>query len=226
MITTRRVVLDIDGTLLDSIPAHERAFNAALASCGLPTVMDWAGEIIEYTDGWVLDAVYSTVHGCTPSRDFVAAFEATFHRALLADLDTNPLCAISGAQAFLSALAERPNTAVAFATGSFGAAARIKLAVLGEAVVPDWPLASSTGLVRRSAIVDTAINSLPAGGPIIVVGDGEWDRREARTRQAAFLGINYRGLRLATPATGECYLDDFSDLPAVLAALDRLCETQ
>ncbi|MDO6461471.1 haloacid dehalogenase-like hydrolase [Granulosicoccaceae sp. 1_MG-2023] len=212
-----RLILDIDGTLLDSVAVHERAFDAALAAGGLPTVAQWGGVIEHYTDGWVFSAIYQRVHQCKPEPAQAAAFEAHFYDAFMAETADGLPQAVPGAAAFLSALRPRSDIAAAFATGSFGAVANAKLQCFGE-VVRELPLISSTGFSTRESIVASALRCLPGDGPVVLVGDGQWDRRVARQSAAAFVGINFSGV----PDSGvenECYFPDFSDTPAVLAAL-------
>ena len=221
---TLRLILDIDGTLLDSIPSHERAFNAALQAVGLRTVMEWGGEIIEYTDGWVVEALFRSVHDRAPSAEEQLEFEAAFLRAFRQDLSKHPLREIPGAARFLQSLRDRPSVSAVFATGSFGAVAREKLAVFG-ADAGDYALASSSGYVRREDIVRDAISQLPGDGFAVVVGDGEWDRKIAATRSLGFLGINFTSPNGEEEAARERFRRDFADLESVWSDLQALADS-
>ena len=219
-----RLILDIDGTLLDSIAAHERAFNAALQAVGLPTVMEWGGEILEYTDGWVLEALYRSVHDRAPTPEEQVDFETVFQRAFRQDLNERALREIPGAGRFLQSLQERTSVSAVFATGSFGAVAREKLMLFG-ANAGTLSLVSSSGYVRREDIARDALSQLPGDGLAVVVGDGEWDRKIAATCSLGFLGINFSSPRGEEGPARECFLADFADLDSVWSALHALADS-
>lgn len=118
---------------------------------------------------------------------------------------------------------------VAIATGGWSPSAQFKLQQSGLECA-DIPAASACDAQPREEIISIAIDRAAASaevdrtalGRIIYVGDGVWDLRVARSMKIGFLGI----------AQGECagklreegapeVMPDFSDLPSVIAALER-----
>lgn len=219
---TAIAVFDIDGTLTDSIPQHQEAFEAALLSFGFPALRtDW-GAYRHHTDSGIFAEAWAEA-GLAGAPD-LAGLEARFAPRFAAAVARRPITEITGAAALLRAL-EGSRWAVAFATGSLAGAARSKLAAVGHAPAPG-ELVTASEHASREAIVAQAIENarrrhgIGAAMPVVSVGDGVWDAKTAQNLGIAFFGVG-TGERAASLQAAAPKAQIVKDLAGGLAALER-----
>lgn len=217
---TAIAVFDIDGTLTDSIPQHQEAFEAALRHFGFPALRtDWAA-YRHHTDSGIFAEAWDEA-GFAGAPD-LAGLEARFAPRFAAAVARRPIAEITGAAALLRAL-EGSRWAVAFATGSLAGAAHTKLAAVGRAPAPG-ELVTASEHESREAIVAQAIENarqrhgIGGAAPVVSVGDGVWDAKTARALGVAFLGVGAGegAARLQAAAPGAPIVQDLTDGLAVL----------
>lgn len=207
------VVFDIDGTLLDSVAAHQSAFLAALDSFAFEAVDTNWPVYPEHMDSAIFHAIMQANLGRRATEeemtrlddDLVTGFQERW------DVAADPMRASS--MELLRWLRQRLNTTVVFATGGLAGVTAPKLRGLGE---EGAPVSSASTSETRVELVRDAISL--AGGDldrdrIISVGDGIWDGRAAWSLGAEFVGVGSHGLdafALEHPAT--IYVETVADL--------------
>lgn len=207
------IIFDIDGTLLQSAGLHHDLISAILSADGLDVTFQPWGAYKHYTDIGVLDELYRHARGRPIAADELARYDALCEEALQKHVAVNGLPEISGATTLLTALAGRPDVAIAFATGSLRRMAKLKLSTLG---IDADCVALATGgehLTREDivrAAVWQAIGDDEESVHKVILGDGLWDQRTA-----ANLGIPFVALETGTHVFGDgpaLTLSDFNDL--------------
>ena len=183
----RAVILDIDGTLLDSCARDGELYVEAVRHVLGP---------VGFREPWnhyprVTDTGNLSDICCDNSLTYDEALSnavmAEFVARLSAHVETaGPFREIEGALAFVRSLLGRPDLRVAYATGGWRASAQIKLASAGFPL-KGIPLASATDHQDRTYIMLHALNQLE--GPfdsVTYFGDGVWDKAAT-----AALGWNF-----------------------------------
>lgn len=214
-------IFDIDGTLTDSVAAHQRCFSAAFRALGMLDVDEnWSG-YRHHTDSGIFREAFARAHG----RDAAEADEARFVSALVEEWERVPdrVQEIAGATDFMARLAGAGRVRFAFATGSYRALAQAKLAAAGIAC-PERLLVTASEFGTREEIVGAAIAAASAGGQaaqiasVVSFGDGLWDWHTARNLRLQFVGVavgaKAEQLRAAGAAT---VVPDFHHLGHMLA---------
>lgn len=204
------VVFDIDGTLTDSIPQHQGAFESALRSFNFPNLRtDW-GNYRHHTDSAIFSEAWQEAK--FTGLGSLAALETHYRRELDNQLAKKPFAPIAGAAAFIQWLGEQ-GWAVAYATGSLRYGAEKKLAAL-DIDAREAILVTASEYQTREDLLISAIRlasekySLPAGQKVISVGDGLWDLKTAQNLQLAFIGIGEGAkARLLTDLGAEVFAD-------------------
>lgn len=208
------LVLDIDGTLVDSISVHEHAFLQALQQHGYSRSDVDSAALLHYTDSWVYKSLFLSKHGRSPekteSEQFEADFNTHFKKAFLSD----SILPLRGAAAFLNTIIQSPGIQICFATGSFRQAACLKLSTL-PVNCDDWVLSSASEFYTREDIVRDSIervslNQKHSFRKIVVLGDGLWDQRTARNLGLYFVGINVPETNIKRFEPDTVFFDDFS----------------
>lgn len=213
-----RVVFDLDGTLVDSVPDIHVAVVAMLAARGHPPlaeaetrrfVGDGARRLVERAlaargDGETDDAV----------EDALAIFRRHYDAAPARRSRPYP-----GVEAALNALSD---ARLGVCTNKPGAPARTLLGALGldrafAAVVGGD---TAAGLKPDPAPLIAAFEALGDTGPRVFIGDSEIDA-EAAARAGVAFALHTRGYAKAPPKriAADARFDAFADLPAIVRAL-------
>ncbi|HVS14853.1 MAG TPA: HAD family hydrolase [Thermoanaerobaculia bacterium] len=215
-------IFDVDGTLTDSVALDDRVYRVTLAEVfGFELEREFFGDFPNVTDSGVLESLFLERFGRKPSFDEIDGFVRRFVHSLSQELASAARCAqIGGAGRFLESLRRSQRWAVALATGSFSASARLKLAAAGIG----WErwIASADDAVSREDIFALAIER--SGGTrarTVLVGDAEWDARTARRLGIAFVGVApmRRGAKLRALGAADV-LADFRDRRRAREVLD------
>lgn len=209
------VIFDIDGTLIDSSDLHHRLITTVLAADGLDVTFQPWNAYRHYTDLGVLDELHRHFRGRPMTAQELARYDALYEEALRAHLAEASLPEIAGARRLLGDLAAMADVALAFATGSLRRMARVKLSQLG---LEADQLALATGaehLTREAIVRDAArqaLGNLAAPCRAVILGDGLWDQRTARTLGIPFVALE-TGAHVFDDRTALT-LRDFSTLAA------------
>lgn len=180
------IVFDIDGTLLQSVAPHQRAFVGALKDCGLDDIDSAWGGYAHHTDSWIFREVFRRNTGALPLQEQMEFFSARLHERFLAAAEDDGVEQVPGAAEFLKRLGTMPDFTVSFATGGMRAITTAKLAPFDV----QGPVATASDHTFREHVVREAIHQ--AGGPfdrVVAVGDGPWDVRAAVATGSQFIGI-------------------------------------
>jgi len=186
----KAVIFDIDGTLLQSDTTDDALYLAAVRevlgnvkvrpSWGMYTQFTAAGILAEILDDNAIEVKPATVAAV---RD---CFVASVGRHVSA---RGPFAEVPGAKAFVQSLHKSTTHRVAYATGGWFGAARLKLSA-SEFPVIGIPLATSDDYVERQEIMLHALRQL--GGVFDTVtyyGDGRWDAEAAKSLGWQFVPV-------------------------------------
>lgn len=208
------VILDIDGTLLDSSEAHQLASAKAMADFNIDPYSRPLSSFRHFTDLAVLDELLAERRGHGASRDEFIRFEAELTHHFEELTAQNGLKEIAGASALLSQLLRHETVLPVFATGSARGAAKIKLRSLGidpDAVI----LQTGSDFARRDQIIEAALSDAAgrlgnASIATVSIGDGIWDERTAHALDIPFIGVGGDPSRFTLAI--ERAVDDLSEL--------------
>lgn len=223
-ISARRLaVLDIDGTLTDTIPLHQAAFLAAMESFEFPNLdRNWAG-YTHHTDTAIFEEAWFNAYGTNGALERRQEFHLRLEDEFARVSSNIKIDEIAGATTFVKALHDR-GWAVVFATGGLRQLSRKKLSAVGIAF-EDEILVTASEHVTREELVAHAI--IAAGRyyafkprSIVSIGDGIWDLKTAKSLDLPFLGVGTGPKADMLRDRGAVVVPDFQDLPAVFAALD------
>lgn len=202
-------IFDIDGTLIDSWGANNAMYGEAIRQAlGAVTLRNAWSQYARVTDTGVLAEVCSDngLHYDDALSDKVMR---VYYQSMLSHMEAHgPYRETPGALRYLSALRERTDTRVAYATGGWRTTAEHKLRTAGFPL-EGVPLASANDHHGRPEIMRHALDQL--GGPFDTVtyfGDGAWD-------QAAAAQLGWRFVAVGPRLNGVM---NFGDLPLDLAA--------
>lgn len=201
------VILDIDGTLLESAAADETLYLESVAEIlGDVRIRSDMNEYDPVTDTGILKQIAAD-NGLPFDVELEASVRRVFVDRVAGHIaEFGPFSAVPGAPAFVELLHRSPLADCAIATGGWGATARLKLESAGFRL-DKQPIVSSDDATERTDIMRIALDSL--AGPydgIVYLGDGAWDRRATAELGWAFQPV---GGRLG----GIESFDDLAGLP-------------
>lgn len=191
------LLFDLDGTLVDSSADDTRLFEAALASvAGQAVALQSWERYAEVTASAIAREALAAVLGRRAREGEVyqarEAQTCLWQQAMAAGgLAVRP---VPGAVELFMEAQRRAGVVAAVATGGWGPAALIKLGLAGFPV-ENLILASSDDAETRAGILGTAeILAAAARGCFgfssrVVIGDGVWDGRAARSVKGGFVGV-------------------------------------
>ena len=199
------VILDIDGTLLNSTAVDDGLYLAAVRRVlGQVKVRESWSLYRNVTDGGILNEILSD-NSLAHSAATVTAVRDVFVESIREHIErAGPFMEIPGAREFVAGLGASNSHRVAYATGGWSASALIKLESAGFPL-EGIPLASSDDYPDRESIMFHALNQL--GGELQSVtyyGDGVWDEVATRNLGWKFvaLGEKLGGLKRFEPVPG------------------------
>jgi phosphoglycolate phosphatase-like HAD superfamily hydrolase len=209
------LVLDVDGTLTDSVRIHQRALLGAMESLAFDDLnTDW-GSYPHHTDTGILIHAHAEHGRALPQPHDLARFEHEIDERFTALLNAHGLAEIPGARAFVEA-AHRSRWGVVFATGGIRQVSHRKL----RSVAIDYTdamLITASEYSSREQLVAGAIKRAQAGygitnpRAIVSIGDGVWDLKVARQLGIDFVGIGSKRARSPLYAEGVTVYDDMWD---------------
>ncbi|BCQ37389.1 MULTISPECIES: HAD family hydrolase [Erwinia] len=209
------IVLDIDGTLTDSVRPHQIAFEQALRSFPFPALStDW-GQYQHHSDSGIFYEAWELA-GFNGKPDLIQ-LEEQYRLAYDQVLAQHPVTPVAGASAFIASLSQ--TWGIVFATGSLRSGALHKLSVIG--IDPDdFILITASEFHTREEIVQQAVQAgslryqIRQPQRVISIGDGIWDLKTARNLGYEFLGIGEGTKAEQLRTSGATVYADFNDLLA------------
>ncbi|MEP7059754.1 MAG: HAD family hydrolase [Actinomycetota bacterium] len=210
-------VFDIDGTLLDSVPAHVSAFLKALALFDFEVVDQRWDAYPEHTDSAILRRLSQVNRGKPVTIEELDAFDreldACFRESWPGSV-ADPF--MPGAQHVVESIQRSTNAHVALATGGLISASLTKLETI--AVIPPALMVTASDAEPRADIIRIAIErtlhhyGIGSTSQVTYVGDGPWDAIAARAIGIGFIGVGPSVERFG----GQCPPD------AIVASLDGI----
>lgn len=209
------VVFDIDGTLTDSVPQHQAAFEEAMRSFPFANLdTNWAGyrhhtDTGIFAEAWEREGKDGTPPYSELERRYKQAYNVAIRRQIVSE--------ISGAQSFLRSISE--HWIVVYATGSLSYGAGHKLSVVGVSDAEQIVVTASE-FTTREQLVETAVQrGCKVGGistpqQVISIGDGIWDLKTANQLGYDFLGIGTGEKAAQLRENGAIVYDDCAALSA------------
>lgn len=207
------VALDVDGTLVDSVDAHARAWVAALAQFGVKVAFEDVRPLI----GMGGDKLLPTVSGISSDSDAGKAIAARrgeiFRKTELAGVRPMP-----GAHELVEALRDRGLT-LGVATSSKPDELRSLLEVVGAT----WLLGDATDADDVSStkpdpdVVHAALARMgTAASETVLLGDTRWDVEAGARAGVRVIGVRCGGSSDADLAGAIAIFDDPADILAHL----------
>jgi phosphoglycolate phosphatase-like HAD superfamily hydrolase len=175
------VILDIDGTLLDSAEEDDRLYREAVREVlGPVRLRPGLHDYDPVTDTGILRQIASD-NGIDFDTALLLAVQDRFVSRVNDFIETQgPFRPLPGAIKFIDSLRASPLAAAALATGGWRATASLKLDTAGFDI-GGLPLKASDDADTRTGIMRVALDSLE--GPfesVTYLGDGAWDRTATR----------------------------------------------
>lgn len=212
------LILDIDGTLTDSIAMHQEALLGTMQALMLEHLnTDW-GSYPHHTDTGIFTHAMEE-HGRTGiSPDQMASFERDLGSRFSVLLAERGLREIAGARTFVKAM-ETTRWGVVFATGGIRSVSRQKLHAVAidfveEALLTSSEHAARDDLVEAARVRAMHLYDMDRPRAVVSVGDGLWDMRVASALGLGFVGIgspdSASGRALRTQ--GATVVDDLGDV--------------
>ena len=170
------VMLDIDGTLLQSYEMDEQCFvDAVRETTGLEISTDW-GSYPFVTDRGILKTFIEEQGLKYSLAELESIVKPVFIRNVQQSVKTSPAQEVSGAKKFVSYLLDSDEYVVSLATGGWGETAKIKLESAGFET-EKLAIMSSNDHYSRIKIMElakSAINQID-NNLVTYFGDAEWD---------------------------------------------------
>jgi phosphoglycolate phosphatase-like HAD superfamily hydrolase len=223
-------VFDLDGTLTEHVSADEKCFVQAFADAyGIDQLDRHWMDYEHITDSWVVGQVFRTKYGRAPAQAEIQQYIQCYVN-LLAENARNtedPVRQMPGAQSFLGNLGEVTGWRGAIATGGWRRSAMFKMTCAGmttdhvpAAFAEDGP--TREGIVRSAITRAAACYGTRRFGRVVLVGDGIWDARTARSLQLPFVGVASGHDADHLRANGATHvIGDFLDAEEVLRCLEE-----
>jgi beta-phosphoglucomutase-like phosphatase (HAD superfamily) len=184
------IIFDIDGTLTDSVAAHQKAFTAALYDLGVKTIDRNFKAYKHHTDSYIASVIYEN----DSHEKFKIAKVELFEQYLTAHLLQVKINEILGAKKLIEQLVSEEEFGICYATGSLLKPAIYKLDSIGIQYDVQQLVASNKIMERENIVLQAIENAkklynINKFERIISIGDGLWDLKTANNLGIEFIGI-------------------------------------
>ncbi len=225
--TRRLAILDIDGTLTDTISLHQTAFLSAMESFSFPNLNRNWSDYRHHTDTAIFEEAWFNAHGTKPTLKERGVFHERVEREFEVVRVGTVIREIPGAAGFVRALIDR-DWAVVFATGGLRQLSRRKLVAVGIPFAEPILITASEHVTRHDLVscAMTAAADHYGFRPDLTVsiGDGLWDMETASDLGLPFVGVGNGPKADMLRGRGATVIPDFQNLSVVfdvLAACER-----
>nr|WP_086938946.1 HAD family hydrolase [Thaumasiovibrio occultus] len=170
------VMLDVDGTLIQSYEFDEQCFMEAIyETTGIEILNNWE-TYPDVTDRGILRTFIERQAPLYSLEELENLVKPVFIRNIKRTVEISPVTETLGAKAFVSHLLSSDRYIVSVATGGWGETARIKLASAGFDI-DKLVIMSSNEHYSRIKIMEMARAEIDLNGnlPVTYFGDAQWD---------------------------------------------------
>lgn len=188
----KSIILDIDGTLIDSMGVDPTLYFSSIRRVLGPVHIRDLNEYDHVTDSGILRQIVEE-NGFSDVGEIVASVKSVFMEGLtshIANMGSFPV--IEGAVQFVERIRTSANTRVAIATGCWRESALLKLQTSGFKI-EGIPLATSDDAASRVEIMRSALQMTGSdAGAVTYFGDAEWDQRACYDLGWKFVAVGPR----------------------------------
>ena len=181
------IIFDIDGTLTESVAAHQQCYTHALEKRGLKKDGSF-GDFLHHTDRYIFREIFRQNNGRLPDENEVQSF----YQSVTHCFEQKAINEVAGAAAFMQQLVQA-HIPYVFATGSILQPALKKLSVVGITDAAHLLATSDHMDSREDIVLDAVAKAEQHYGQQfeqkIIVGDGKWDYLTAQNLKMSFFGI-------------------------------------
>jgi phosphoglycolate phosphatase-like HAD superfamily hydrolase len=188
--TVKTIILDIDGTLIESMAVDTELYFASIAEVlGQVRVRDKLSDYEHVTDSGILAQLLDD-NGYVHDGEVVETIRSIFVGKIERHIETEgPFRTIDGAVDFVDRIRAADDKNVAIATGGWRKSALLKLESAGFDI-NGIPLVTGDDSPSRIEIMSSALAKI--GGDVESVtyfGDAEWDERACRSLGWNFVAV-------------------------------------
>lgn len=189
------IIFDIDGTLLNTVDAHQSALLQTLESFSFPLINKNWGSYKHHTDSWILHELFLQNFNRYALPAEFQKFDILLHQFYVSNLLKYKISPIAGANDFLEIIYNNQKKyAFAFATGAMRLVACEKLNFLNKKIDQIILSSASEYLTREEIVLNAIERSKQKFGDtkfrrVISIGDGVWDAKVAANLKLEFIGI-------------------------------------
>lgn len=188
----KTIILDIDGTLIDSMGVDPKLYFASIERVLGPIGLRELSDYDHVTDSGILDQILDE-NDFSNRGEITASVKAIFIEGLHRHIeDSGSFPVIEGAVQFVERLRGSNEARVAIATGCWRESALLKLQTAGFNI-DGIPLATSDHSSSRIEIMLSALQMTGSdGGDVTYFGDAEWDQRACHDLGWNFIAVGPR----------------------------------
>ncbi len=176
MFTVNTIILDIDGTLIDSMGVDPKLYFSSIERVLGPVSLRDLSDYDHVTDSGILGQILEE-NGLSGAGKLAASVKAIFMKGLnrhIEDIGCFPV--IDGAVQFVERIRRSTSTRIAIATGCWRESALLKLQTSGFNI-EGIPVATSDDSPSRVEIMQSALQMTGSNAEAVTYfGDAEWDQ--------------------------------------------------
>lgn len=173
----KSIILDIDGTLVDSMGVDPTLYFSSVERVLGPVCLRDLNDYDHVTDSGILGQILDE-NGFSDRGEIIASIKTVFMEGLnshIEDIGSFPV--VQGAVQFVERIRRSTDMRIAIATGCWRESALLKLQTSGFNI-EGIPLATSDESPSRVEIMRSALQMAAGdGGAVTYFGDAEWDQR-------------------------------------------------
>jgi len=183
------IILDIDGTLIDSMGVDPRLYFSSIERVLGPVSLRDLNDYDHVTDSGILGQVLED-NGFSGAGELAASVKSVFMKGLNSHIEDNgSFPVIDGALEFVERIRRLNDTRIAIATGCWRESALLKLQTSGFDI-EGIPVATSDDSPSRVEIMRSALEMTGAdSGGVTYFGDAEWDERACHNLGWNFVAV-------------------------------------
>ncbi len=192
MLSLKSIILDIDGTLIDSMGVDPKLYFSSIERVLGPVCLRDLNEYDNVTDSGILGQILEE-NGFSAVGEIIASVKTDFMEGLNSYIEEmGAFPAIDGAVQFIERLRRSTDISIAIATGCWRESALLKLRNAGFNI-EGIPLATSDDSPSRVEIMRLALQMTGRdAGAVTYFGDAEWDQRACHDLGWNFVAVGPR----------------------------------
>jgi phosphoglycolate phosphatase-like HAD superfamily hydrolase len=186
------IILDIDGTLIDSMGVDPKLYFSSIERVLGPVCLRNLDDYDHVTDSGILGQILEE-NGFSGAGELAASVKAMFMEGLNSHIENiGSFPVIEGAVQFVERVRRSTDTRIAIATGCWRESALLKLQTSGFDI-EGIPVATSDDSPSRVEIMRSALQMTGSdAGAVTYFGDAEWDQRACHDLGWNFVAVGPR----------------------------------